>query len=1200
MVEKALKRFITGDETQMHRAPPEPEPEAPRESLDFAPAMEAIPALERTAEEPASGESWPASADLAEPPELTAPAGIEADAAETVLEAAEATERPREGIDDRASADPEIVDIFLDEAREILAEMADHLAVCREQPDDRDALITVRRAFHTLKGSGRMAGLHNLGEAAWMVESLLNHWLKREEDVSPELTAFLARAHETFEAWATEMAQNGRVAVDWSQLDDQADCLRGSGVLEPVSKAPASAVLAPPVAQPTDETQGPGPGETTLVQIPPLAEQTLDFIGGHQPLSDPHVAEEARPVKAPEPLTPLIQIYLAEAGGCIRRLAEALAAPESETEPPVEIAVRSAHTLAGSSRTAGAPEIVGLAALLEQSLSAAREEDRALSPSHREAASRAVEALGAQLDALSRGTAVPAYPELEEALHRAALQELAAPVTPAAHAAGTERRVVKDDFDLDLLRIFLAETDDLVPTLGEDLRQLRADAGDDSALASLRRALHTLKGSARMAGAMRLAELVHSMESAVEHAADGAGFEAATFDSLEDRLDRLVIALDSLKYQTEESAAAEPASAPGAEAAPAPPLVLQPQPVAATAARVSERDRAPDPEEASVLSSQIRVSADTVDRLVNQAGEISIARGRIEVETRGLRQTLLELTDSVARLRNQLREIEIHAEARLQSRLSQAQESDTAFDPLEFDRFTRFQELTRLMAESAHDVTTVQQQLLDGLDEVGAALSAQSHLNRQLQDDLMQLRTVPFRTVAERLHRVVRQTAREVQKRIAFDIVGAQVEIDRGVLERVVAPLEHLLRNAVAHGIEAAEQRAALRKEDTGRITLTLRQDINDVVIVVEDDGRGLDYASIRRKAEDLGWLAPRAEVSESELAQLIFRPGFSTASEITEISGRGVGMDVVASELQGLGGRVDLASATGRGATFSLRVPLTLAVTKVLLLSAASRTWGVMTSMVEQVQEVGASALEGMLSEGAVQWMGNRYPLHYLPHLLGLADAALEVRSRNSLLLLRSGEGRVAVLVDSVQANQDLVLKRLGPQLARVPGIAGATVMPTGDVLLILNPVILGERRAAAGPRAAPAVAEETSTDPLVMVVDDSLTVRNVTGRLLTRNGFRVVTAKDGLDALQKLQDVMPAVMLVDIEMPRMDGFEFTKHVRGDRRMSHTPIIMITSRLAQKHRDYAMELGVNLYLGKPYQEVELLSYIRGFTQEHA
>ena len=598
-----------------------------------------------------------------------------------------------------------------------------------------------------------------------------------------------------------------------------------------------------------------------------------------------------------------------------------------------------------------------------------------------------------------------------------------------------------------------------------------------------------------------------------------------------------------------------------------------------------------------MAAAQIRVSADTVDRLVNQAGEISIARARIEAQARHFKQTLLELTDSVARLRAQLREIEIQAEARLQARLAQVQEDEAKFDPLEFDRYTRFQELTRLMAESVHDVTTVQQHLLNGLDEVNAALSTQARLNRQLQDELMHLRTVPFLRVAERLHRVARQTARELGKRVQLDISGGQMEVDRGVLEKIAAPLEHLVRNAVAHGIELAQQRARSGKPETGRIQLTLRQETNDLVISISDDGAGLNYAAIRDKAVKLGLVSADQALADAELAQLIFRPGFSTAETITEIAGRGVGMDVVSNEVQALGGRIDVASEPGRGTTFTLRVPLTLAVTRVLLVSAGGRTWGILTSMVEQVQELSAAAVEKLFAEGALSWMEHRYPIHYLPRLLGDHDTRLETRARNYVLLLRSGESRVAVLVDALSTSQDVVLKKIGPQLSRVPGIAGATVLPSGEIVLILNPVRLTQHLVVVTTTGAGVAVERAVEPPVVMVVDDSLTVRNVTSRFLQRHGFRVVTAKDGLDALQRLQDTVPHVMLVDIEMPRMDGFDLTKHVRSDPRTANVPIVMITSRLADKHRQHAMQLGVNVYLGKPYQEDELLAHINRFVQ---
>jgi chemosensory pili system protein ChpA (sensor histidine kinase/response regulator) len=404
----------------------------------------------------------------------------------------------------------------------------------------------------------------------------------------------------------------------------------------------------------------------------------------------------------------------------------------------------------------------------------------------------------------------------------------------------------------------------------------------------------------------------------------------------------------------------------------------------------------------------------------------------------------------------------------------------------------------------------------------------------------------------------------------------------------------------VAHGVEPGKLRAAAGKPETGQIRLALHQEINDIVIEVSDDGAGLNLPAIRDKAAKLGLIEPQRELSDAELAQLIFRPGFSTAEAITEIAGRGVGMDVVSNEIQALGGRIDVASEPGRGATFTLRVPLTLAVTRVLLVAAAGRTWGILANMVEQVQEHGPDAVKSLFAAGSIQWLEHRYPLHYLPRLLGNDAARIEPQARNYVLLLRSGEGRAAVLVDGLGGSQDVVLKKMGPQLSRAPGIAGATVLPNGEVVLLLSPVRLAERRTGAAVTTVEVTAGRQAEAPLILVVDDSLTVRNVTGRFLQRHGFQVVTAKDGLDALQRLQEAVPDVMLVDIEMPRMDGFELTRQVRSDPRTAPVPIIMITSRLADKHRRHALQLGVNVYLGKPYQEDELLGHIARFTRPAA
>jgi chemosensory pili system protein ChpA (sensor histidine kinase/response regulator) len=595
------------------------------------------------------------------------------------------------------------------------------------------------------------------------------------------------------------------------------------------------------------------------------------------------------------------------------------------------------------------------------------------------------------------------------------------------------------------------------------------------------------------------------------------------------------------------------------------------------------------------------VRADVVDRLVNQAGEVAIARSRIEGEMRALKAAMQELTDNVVRLRAQLREIEIQAESQMQSRLELAKETQREFDPLEFDRFTRFQEVTRLMAESVSDVSTVHGNLVNTVDETEAALLAQARLNRDLQQDLMRVRMVPFGSLAERLYRIVRQTSKEAGKRANLDIKGVQVELDRSVLERITGPFEHLLRNAVTHGIEAPDKRRAAGKPEIGDIRLELKQEGNEVQLSLSDDGGGLDIDRIRAKAIEKGLIGPRVTLSEAEIADFIFNAGFSTATEVTQIAGRGVGMDVVRSEVAALGGRVEMRFTRGQGTRFTIYLPLTLAVTQAVLVRAGNKTYAIPAVMVEQVLQLRQEQLVAAYASRQTEWQDRRYPFHYLPHLLGAPELVAEQKRFSPTLYLRSGTNAIALHVDEmVGSNQEIVVKAIGPQLQRIAGITGATVLGSGEIVLILNPVLLALKEVAG----ATSIVHEApkpqaaATQPTIMVVDDSLTVRKVTGRLLERQGYLVVTARDGVEAMEKLQELVPDVMLVDVEMPRMDGFDLTRNVRGDARLSKVPIIMITSRTAEKHQSYAREIGVSHFLGKPYQEDDLLDKIGGFLKD--
>ncbi len=788
----------------------------------------------------------------------------------------------------------------------------------------------------------------------------------------------------------------------------------------------------------------------------------------------------------------------------------------------------------------------------------------------------------------------------------------------ADEAAADPALTLKDALDADLLPVFLEEGRDMLPQIGEALRLWHQNPSDLTQSHQLLRLLHTVKGSARMAGAMRLGQHTHEIETRIETIMLSGAISAKTIDDLLTQHDRSLTLFDWLENPSAEVQELPALNLPtiGVDVADAAP-VAQTALVKAKAA-LPKASTAPVP--------LVRVRADILDRLVNQAGEVSITRSKLENEVGTLRQSLTELTDNMARLRRQLREVEIQAETQMTSRMTQSNERE--FDPLEFDRFTRLQELTRMMAESVNDVGSVQDSLTRTVVGATNGLMLQARLTRDLQKDLMRVRMVPFASISDRLYSVARQTSKELDKRVNLDIRGTSVEIDRGVLEKMAGPFEHLLRNAIVHGIESRDDRRAVGKEETGELLVEIRQEGNEVVIHFTDDGRGLDLARIRSKAKTVGLITNDAEVSDTEVADLIFESGFSTADSITELAGRGVGMDVVRSEAAGLGGRVSIVSQAGKGAHFTIHLPLTLAVTQVVLLSTGGRTYAVPSVLVEQVQQLKSANLAAAYNEGAVMWQGSRVALYFLSQLLGDSGVTPEVQQYSPIIILRSGNDRVAIHVDAVVGNREVVVKNIGPQLARLIGIAGATVLGSGDIVLILNPVPLAQRLAHENLR-APRITESDAPDDMgavaelvqpvvasapasiepvsglrkmkiVMVVDDSLTVRRVTQRFLVREGYQVVLAKDGVDALEQLQSITPDVMLVDIEMPRMDGFDLTRNVRSDERTSHTPIIMITSRTADKHRNYAMELGVNAYFGKPFQEEKLLEAIAGFVNVEA
>ena len=596
---------------------------------------------------------------------------------------------------------------------------------------------------------------------------------------------------------------------------------------------------------------------------------------------------------------------------------------------------------------------------------------------------------------------------------------------------------------------------------------------------------------------------------------------------------------------------------------------------------------------------QVRVRADLLDRLVNYAGEVAIYRSRLEQQLGAFRAATAEMEQTNIRLRDQLRRLEIETEAQIIARYQREGEvRDDNFDPLELDRFSTVQQLSRALAETATDLTSLQSTLEDLTQQYETLLLQQSRVSSELQEGLMRTRMLPFDTVVPRLRRVLRQAASETGKQVQLKLDGAQGELDRNVLERMTAPLEHMLRNSVAHGFEKPDQRVALGKTAEGTVRIAIRKEGSEVVLQISDDGRGLDRDAIRERAIARGLLRADALVSSAQLDAMILQPGFSTASEVSRLAGRGVGMDVVASEVRQLGGTLDIQSDKGVGTTFTLRLPQTLAVTQAAFVRIGETMFAV---PIASVRGVGRIPREELDRDGLTYRYGSdEYVLHDLGKLIGQAPAKAEGQLQMPVLLTRSGDLHAAVTVDQIVGNREIVVKPIGPQVASIPGIFGATVMGDGSVVVILDVAPLVRRQAAiaaeqaelaalgeAAPEAqAPA---EARAVPLVMVVDDSITMRKVTGRVLERNNFEVMTAKDGLDALERMADRVPDLMLLDIEMPRMDGYELATAMKAEPRLAKVPIIMITSRTGDKHRQRALDIGVDRYLGKPYQENELM-----------
>ncbi len=1148
--------------------------------------------------------------------------------------------------EDDEDIDEEIVQIFIEDARDVMKTVDKETTNWIQQPDNHDTLLELRRGYHTLKGSGRMVGASVISELAWAVESMLNKVRDQKIAHSPAMLELLQEVRAIFPALIDKFERGEVPTEDTESLRQRAE--------ELTSSSPAFEI-APTAAEPA--------GQVESVDETPRLDPTL------------------------------LQIFTTEARGHVETMkAEVRDCVENRSSCLVTAnLLRATHTLRGSARSLGLMPMSDACGEMEKLLQEIQARNMPLSEDHIKMLTEIENSVSDLMVTLGQGQGLPEnhddrfariqsmihneFQRLEDEKHIApsppvtdssilphvVAEPLVSPepmITPATSQLG-------DGVDPELLEIFLEEAVDILVTVDHSLRSWRRNptGGDD--VHELKRALHTLKGGARMAGLITTGDLSHNTESALKGVEEGTTtVSKELFDLLDEVHDTLVSMIDQIKnnepladiqdlnarvislfsddvpiiaIDVDEDIVLSQSGLPpvsGLEPQPAIPGFTDPAPAfneQAVPTQTGQQPPAPlqqapahdvplfakhTPVPANETAEQkqqaqkkerggvTRVRTGLLDDLVNFAGEVSISRSRMEQQIYGFRENLGELHQNVNRFRDQLRELEIQSESQILYRSGDdVSDHSSDFDPLEFDRFSRLQQLSRGLTESLHDLGTIQTNLDNFVGDAETVLQQQARINTELQEGLMRTRMVSFSTQSARLRHIVRQTARELGKRAELKLIGSDVEVDRNVLERMIAPFEHMIRNAIDHGIESETERRLAGKNTSGTISISTKQQGSEIVISFSDDGMGLNVDAIRHKAVERGLIGEGERLSNDAIIQFILVSGFSTASSVTHLSGRGVGMDVVHNEVKRLGGSMSVDTQHGVGTTFIIRLPLTLSVTQALLVYAGEQIFAIPLSSVDNILEVDREQVSS-LSMGTKPMFNHNDQVYPYVNLAGRLGQVAHPRAERKapVLLVRTGTREFAMQVDGLAGTREVVIKALNPMLSELAGFAGATILGDGTVILILDigGLLLSEEgmQVAHTPVVARPVEKPKRERALIMVVDDSLTVRKVTGKHLQKRGYEVITAKDGLDAVEQLRETIPDIMLIDIEMPRMDGYELTKRVRFDAELQHIPIIMITSRAGEKHRKRAFDLGANDYMSKPYQEEALFANIDRLLKE--
>ena len=1032
--------------------------------------------------------------------------------------------------------DSELDEIFL-------AEAIENMATVRAFLDNSQVVSSgLIAAFHTLKGSGAMADVAAIANIAGPLESLSNKYFNSGKQADEEYVALVARASELIDLVITNLSVY-RFEIEGSEAF-QSQCEALSAKVDVEDSLP--------------------PFEFDGII---LLGRFSDIISEWDVKKIEQLVEELRNVESQARSTerePLITLTTS----MLRCYSEITARPNVDVENLLINAHESLLVMFGN-------------------IAASQELD---SPTE----------IIRQLDTLDfaaiNGT-------IDETIDETNHQEL----------------LPKDQIDDEVLGIFLEEAEELNEAINQCVLDWASNPQTSEYYDNLLRHLHTMKGGARLAGLNSLGEYTHNFETFLINVQQNpVPLDEAFFATVNQRQDEIARRVGVYRKLVQGDAQPEELAAMTRDLDSTPTMIAS---AALPATQTSEEDSQEQSSEglASQVSSDsalaaevdsektatnqnqemVRVSSELLEELIDLSGESNITRGRVEQQIRDFGESLQEMEDTINRIRADVRRLEIEAESRETVFHNTEHTGKSNFDDLEMDRYTMLQEISRTLNEGSSDMLDLKDTLRNKSRDVESLLHQQARIGTEIQEGLTRTRMVPIARLIPRLRRIVRQISAEVGKSVKFDAFNVEGELDRNVLEKIVAPLEHMLRNAVDHGIESSDKRLAANKPETGKISLRLSRESGYLVLNVSDDGGGINVDAVKRKAIERGVISADDEISDHEIMQFIMHAGFSTAEKVTQISGRGVGMDVVASEIKQLGGSVSIDSTLGLGTEFAIRIPFTVSINRALLVVVREETYAIPLNSIEGMVRVSPYELEAYYQPEAplYEYAGQPYRLAYLGKMLEKSDDPDLTGQVSPLpvILASNAESAVALQVDRVIGSREVVVKSLGPQFSQVGGIAGATIMGDGNIVVILDLMALvhkadlreegvqkvDELNEIARPRTRK-----------IMIVDDSVTVRKVTTRLMERQGWEVTTAKDGVDAVNQLQNIYPDVVLLDIEMPKMDGFEVLRTVRRDPRLANLPIIMITSRTGEKHKQQALELGVNRFLGKPFQEANLISTI--------